>query len=269
MNEFLRISQAAARAAGEILISEMGKARISEKRPGDFVTHVDFRSQQCIQQIIHQSFPDHEFIGEESLFQDGSESERGKIVSREADYCWVVDPLDGTLNYIHQLHSFSISIGLKFRQQVIVGCVFDPVLNEMFVATLGGGAFLNEKPIQVSRATALSQALLVCSFSSRVTRDSDELTRFINILCDGHASIRRLGSAALNLCYVACGRLDGYWATSVQSWDVAAGSLILREAGGILSSINGFEFDLNDPQLIAAASPQLGREMASYLSIRD
>jgi myo-inositol-1(or 4)-monophosphatase len=250
-------------------MEDLGNAPATEKGPGDFVTQTDIRSQDCIQQIIHQSYPEHAFIGEELSNRREPGRRRSSDDSNGIDYCWIVDPLDGTLNFIHQLYSFSVSIGLKFRQQIIVGCVFDPMLDEMFVATRGGGAFLNGIPIHVSHITTLRKALLVCSFSSRVSRDGDELARFINILCDGRASIRRLGSAALNLCYVASGRLDGYWATSIRPWDVAAGSLVLTEAGGHLINIDGMAFSLDDPRLIAAASPQLGEEMASYLSLRN
>ena len=153
--------------------------------------------------------------------------------------------------------------------QIVAGCVHDPMLREMYRAVLGGGAFLNDRPICSSGRESTDHALLVCSFSRDVLRGSIEVERFVRILCDTRAHVRRLGSAALNLCYVACGRLDGYWATSVNAWDVAAGSLILTESRGCIEQMDGSTFNHFDPRFIAAATPQLAAELRQYLHLEQ
>ena len=250
VNEFLKVCQTAASAGGAELIRRMGKASVSEKNPGDFVTEADLASQQAIRDIIHSAFPAHSFVGEED-----SDSQAALEQLDEQEFCWIVDPLDGTTNYIHQLRSFSVSVALTYRGQVIVGTVLDPVLNENYYASRGNGAFLNGTPIRTSDCNELGKSLLVCSFSSRVAADSPEIKRFVNIM-QKVGSVRRLGSAALNFCYVACGRLDAYWATCVNAWDVAAGTLILEEAGGVISGLDGQPFHLSRPRFVASANPQ-------------
>ena len=245
VDEFLKVCRAAAKAGGEQLVRLMGTANVSEKKPGDFVTEADFASQKAIREVIMAAFPAHSFVGEED---DGS------LDSLDTEgFCWIVDPLDGTTNYIHQLRSFSVSVALAYQGELIVGTVLDPLLEEDYYAARGKGAFLNGEPIQTSKIQELGRALLVCSFSSRVAPDSPEIKRFVNIM-QQVGSVRRLGSAALNFCYVACGRLDAYWATSVNSWDVAAGTLILREAGGVISGLDGQPYDLNHPRFVASAN---------------
>ena len=258
--DFLSAAKSAARAAGEVLKEWLGKAQVTEKGPGDYVTQADLASQQKIQQLLQSSFPNHDFKGEEN---PAVTDHHGP--SNNAEFCWVVDPLDGTTNYIHQLRSFSVSIALLQRGRIVVGVVYDPLLDEMFAASLGSGATLNEDPIAVSRCSDINQSLLVCSFSTQVQIDSIELRRFTNILCHTNSSIRRLGSAALNLAYVACGRLDGYWATSLNLWDMAAGTIILTEAGGVIEHIDSKPLQLDDPQFVAANNTELLREISAAL----
>lgn len=261
-SDFLVVCKAAARAAGEVLKDGMGKAPVTEKSPGDFVTQADIASQEAIEAMIHTSFPTHGFLGEENQSADDKPNQ---LVDYE--FCWVVDPLDGTTNYIHQLRSFSVSIALLHRGKIVAGIVYDPLLDEMYAASLGGGATLNEAPIRVSQCTNIDQSLLVCSFSTNVQQDSIELKRFTNILCNTQSTIRRLGSAALNLAYVACGRLDGYWATSLKLWDMAAGTLILTEAGGVIEHIDGKPLQLDDPQFVAANNPRLLSQVSKWLQV--
>ena len=253
----------AARIGGHELLKWMGKTKTSEKNPGDFVTQADFASQKAIHDFLSDHFPNHGFVGEED---DGTDQqfENGQL-------CWIVDPLDGTKNYIHGLRSFSVSIALvqinnESVDQILAGAVLDPAIDECYSAGLGTGAELNGQPIQVSGETELREAMLVCSFSTRVSRDSAEVHRFLNLL--GQAgSIRRLGSAALNLCYLACGRLDGYWASSLQCWDVAAGALILTEAGGDIVDLNGAPFKLRLPSMLATSSPGLREKILPALQV--
>ena len=261
-SDFLVVGETAARAAGEVLKDWMGKAPVTEKGPGDFVTQADIASQETIESMIRTSFPTHGFLGEEN---QSAEDKTNPLV--DSEFCWVVDPLDGTTNYIHQLRSFSVSIALLQRGKIVVGIVYDPLLDEMYAASLGGGATLNEAPITVSQCRHIDQSLLVCSFSTNVQQDSIELKRFTNILCNTQSSIRRLGSAALNLAYVACGRLDGYWATSLNIWDMAAGTLILTEAGGVIEHIDGKPLQLDDPQFVAANNRQLLNQASKWLQV--
>jgi myo-inositol-1(or 4)-monophosphatase len=192
----------------------------------------------------------------------------GDGIPSPSDYCWIVDPLDGTTNYIHQLPSFSISIALQYRGEILVGCVHDPVLRETYTAIRHRGAELNGQPIRTSGRRETNQSLVVCSLPTVLVRESPELRRMINILCDSKATLRRLGSAALNLCYIASGRLDAYWTTFASVWDVAAGALILQEAGGTLVHLDGGNFDWNDLQFVAASTRDLGAEMVQLLSIK-
>ena len=254
--DFLEAAIEAAKLGGDKLIEWMGKVDVKEKGPRDLVTQADFESQQAISDYLLGKFPDHEFLGEES--------DEKSLVSKADKYCWVVDPLDGTVNYVHQLNSFSVSIALRLGSETLVGVVYDPVIGEMFTAVTGEGAQLNGKPIAHSRCTELEKALVVCSFSSSVDRHHPEVERFLRVL--GKAgSIRRLGSAALNLCFVACGRSDSYWATGLNCWDIAAGWLILQESGALMKTIEGGEVDFFTPKFCAAATEELYAAMQEHL----
>ena len=238
----------------------MGKVDVREKGPRDLVTQADFESQQAISDYLLERFPEHEFLGEES--------DEKSLVSKADKYCWVVDPLDGTVNYVHQLNSFSVSIALRYGSETVVGVVYDPVIDEMFSAIKGEGAQLNGSPISHSRCTELEKALVVCSFSSSVDRHHPEVERFLRVL--GQAgSIRRLGSAALNLCFVACGRSDSYWATGLNCWDIAAGWLILQEAGAVMKTISGEAVDFFEPKFCAAATEELFLAMQQHLLLEE
>jgi myo-inositol-1(or 4)-monophosphatase len=259
LSQFQKLCEFAARTGGQILVRRLGNVSAIDKTGGGPVTQADFEAQAAIRKLITENYPQHAFLGEENTGISESRT--------QSDYCWIVDPLDGTLNYLRQLPPFSVSVALRFRDQVIAGAIFDPVLGECFSAALGRGANLNGQPIAVSDCRAVAKSLLVCSLPMRVTRTSPEITRLLNVVCDGGATFRRLGSAALNLCYVACGRLDGYWATSVEIWDVAAGALIVVEAGGQIRHINGSEFDASDPKLVVASTPELLQQLLPLLAV--
>lgn len=259
MQAYIDVCEAAARQGGRVLMDWLGRIEAREKAPKDLVTEADVASQEAIAKLILDAFPDHGFLGEES----GADGAR---VSRpDEEYCWVVDPLDGTTNYVHQFPNFSVSVALEQRGQLLAGTIFDPISDECFVATRGGGAFLNGQPLRVSSCGQLREALVAASFSADVDRTSEEISGFLEVLVECQA-LRRIGSAALNLAYLAAGRLDGYWATSVKPWDVAAGVLLIQEAGGVLTGIDGGPFDLARPLFAAAATPDLHAQLLDCLA---
>jgi myo-inositol-1(or 4)-monophosphatase len=186
------------------------------------------------------------------------------IPARSSDYRWIVDPLDGTANYVHRLQTYAVSIALQQGNHLVLGVVYDPVSEECFTAQRGEGARLNGLPLKTSECPRLDQAMIAVSFSANIERGSIEITRFIEAL-HSCRSVRRLGSAALNLAYLAAGRLDSYWATSVQAWDVAAGFLLVEEAGGKITALDGQPVELESPQFLATANPALHDLMLAVL----
>ena len=260
--EFLTVCERAARAGGEKLVEMRHRVFVQEKSRRDLVTDADVASQRIIREIVQGAFPDHEFIGEEDELAPQCGTSWGPQDRANAGYRWIVDPLDGTANFVHGMANFAVSVALQRGTDVLVGVVFDPVANECFSAAQGRGAFVNGTPIRTSQCVALDQAMVASGFSAHVERNSPEITRFIDVLLTSQ-SVRRLGSAALNLSYVAAGRMDAYWATSVKAWDVAAGALILREAGGLISRLDGSPFRLDEPELVAAATSELLGELIS------
>ena len=260
MADFLAVCEQAARVGGQVLLDWQGKFKWREKGKHDLVTEADLASQQAIREVLLGAFPDHEFLGEE----DGDALAASHNVAQA--YRWIVDPLDGTANYVHSLPNYAVSIGLEHEGEIICGVVYDPTSSECFAAAKGRGATLNGQTISVSDCRLLDQAMIAASFPPLVERDSPEITRFIEVLIRSQ-SVRRFGSAALNLCYVANGRLDGYWATSVKMWDIAAGMLILQEAGGLMTSLTGGKLVLAKPELIASASPELNAALVEVLRL--
>lgn len=253
MGEFVQVAEDAARRAGEVLLHWLERKSVREKGPKDLVTEADIEAQAVIRSTLLKSFPDHGFHGEE-----------GDPIPGRGGWEWVVDPLDGTTNFVHQLPGFAVSIALRQQQRPVVGVVFDPLARECFVAAAGQGARRNGVPIRPSSCRTLSAALVAASFSPAVRRGSLEIERFIEVLEESQ-SLRRLGSAALNLCYVAMGRLDAYWTTSVRSWDVAAGALILAESGGIITNLQGGPLDLDRPELVAASQRSTHQELMAVI----
>ena len=264
MPELVTICEKAARTGGSVLLSWMDRFETREKGPKDLVTDADLASQQAIRDIVLGEFPDHEFLGEEDDALDTK-----AINSPRADTCrWLVDPLDGTTNYVHRLPMFSVSVAVERGGEILAGAVFDPIASECYTAQSGQGAWLNGAPLSTSNCERISEALLAASFSANVPRNSDEVVRFVEVLHSCQA-LRRMGSAALNLSYLAAGRLDGYWATSVKPWDVAAGILLVREAGGIATGVDGGPLDLARPKFAAAATPTLHKQLVGLLRADD
>lgn len=246
--DYIKICEEAVRAGGATVQDWIGRFQVHEKGPADLVTQADLTSQEVIRRMVLGAFPDHCFLGEEEAGNGGP--------IRRSPYRWIVDPLDGTTNYVHQVPHYAVSLALEHEGEVLVGAVFDPVLKECFAAVLGRGAWLNGRPIHTSTVPELSQALGATGFPANLPPDNPDLPVFIEAAyrCQ---SVRRMGSSSLNLCYVAAGRFDVYWSFSTKIWDVAAGALILREAGGVISAPDGGDFVLEDARLLAAANQPL------------
>ena len=264
MNEqHLQVAIDAAKAGAVELMSRRDNRVVQEKAPRDLVTDADLASQKAIRKILLQKYPDYVFVGEEDGENNPPDAVRRGDSS--APPCWVVDPLDGTVNYVHQLQSFAVSIGLYARGKMRLGVVYDPVTEELFSGIDGAGATCNGQPINVSDCSDLNDSLVACSFPAGVRGGDPEVLRFVRIL-EQCRSLRRLGSCALNMCYVAAGRLDAYWATNVSAWDSAAGTVIAREAGAILTGYQGAEMDDWNPRFCVAATLPLHQAMVSLLS---
>lgn len=237
-----------AKNAGQILKDGYGKEhQIQHKGIIDLVTEIDKKSEDYLISEIRAKFPEHTILGEES----------GKLNGSNQGGMWLIDPLDGTSNYAHGLPIFSVSIGYQVAGEMQLGVVYDPMMDECFVAEKGQGAYLNGKQIHVSDTQELIKAMLVTGFPYNVhSTKENNLDYFSNFILHAQA-VRRLGSAALDLCYVASGRLDGYWELQLQAWDAAAGILILSEAGGIATNMDGTPFKLEPPYAMVASNPIL------------
>ena len=247
----LNFVEGLARKAGQILYDNYEKELdIKFKGEIDLVTHVDHESERFLIHEIKQNFVGHKFLAEESGESDG-----------ESDHLWIIDPLDGTVNFAHGVPFFCVSIAYAYKGEVNLGVVYDPMRNEMFSAERGVGAKLNQRPLKVKETELLKQSLLVTGFPydawTTKTNNFDNYEHF------GKQSqgVRRLGSAALDLCYIAAGRLDGYWELSVKAWDIAAGGLIAEEAGAKVTNIKGQHNYWETPVSVIAANPRLHQQI--------
>lgn len=256
--EFLKAAEDAARLAGGILEEWGEKFTAREKSPANLVTEADFASQTGIYDFLRSHFPEHRFLGEEGLSREEGNS----------PYRWIIDPLDGTSNYVHRFPYYAVSIGLEYEGEVIAGAIFDPNRNEMFSAARAQGAHLNGVKIQVSDREELQQALCMASLPVKVSRHHPAVQRFLEIL-ETAQSVQRTGSAALNLCAVACGRIEAFWSQSLKPWDMAAGILIVREAGGRVTRTNGSPFQLDIPDLLATNGRNLHLALVERFATAD
>lgn len=240
-----------ARGAGEILLSGYGKNHnIQSKTTAiDLVTEMDHRSEAYLISAIQSRFPGHRIMAEEN----------GETIGQDG-HLWYIDPLDGTVNYAHHIPVFCVSIAYARQGQVELAVVYDPLRDECFSAELGRGAFLNGELIAVASAETLQSALLATGFPYDVHQTHTNLELFSRFVVRAQG-IRRLGSAALDCCYVACGRLDGYWEPVVAPWDIAAGALIAREAGAIVTDVQGGDHYLEPPCTILTANPTVHAQM--------
>jgi len=243
MEPTLNIAINAARSAGDIILrymDQIDRVKISSKNKNDFFSEVDVKAEQAIINTIRKAYPNHGFIAEESGVQED-----------ESDYIWIIDPLDGTTNYIHGYPFFCISIALKVKNRLEHAVVYDPLRHEFFTASRGRGAQLNDRRIRVSKQNQLEGALLGTGFPFRRPSLAELYLPTFEAMFGKCAGVRRCGSAALDLCYVACGKLDGFWEFGLNSWDIAAASLIIREAGGLVSDLQGGEQYLKSGNIVA------------------
>jgi myo-inositol-1(or 4)-monophosphatase len=248
MHPMLNIAVRAARRAGSIINRAAlgGEALVVKtKRANDFVTQVDRAAEEAIIEIVRKAYPDHGFLAEES-----------GTTSKDAEYRWIIDPLDGTTNFIHGFPQYGVSIGIEHRGALTHAVVYDPAKNELFTASRGRGAFLNDRRVRVSKCVRLQDALIGTGFPFREVSRLDLYTRQLAHFMRTSAGVRRAGAAALDLAYVACGRLDGFWELGLSPWDMAAGALLIQEAGGLVGDLEG-EAGFMQSGDICAATPKI------------
>ena len=233
----------AGRQAGAILQNYVRSGfRIEHKDRINLVTDADHAAEQCVIDRIRKQFPRHRFLAEE----------RGRVERSPSPYLWVIDPLDGTTNFAHGYPAYCVSIGLEYEGRCVLGVVFDPSRNELFTATHSGGAYLNGQPIRVSSTSSLENSLLVTGFAYDIREAArNNLDHFVKFALKAQG-LRRTGSAALDLCYIAAGRFDGFWEVSLNPWDMAAGSVMVREAGGQLTNFLGNDLSIYGQELVAS-----------------
>lgn len=252
-DDLLNVTIKAAKLAGEVILANIGgltKDDINQKRASDFVTKIDIESENVIIRTIRESFPHHSILAEESS-KDNNERD---------GFQWIIDPLDGTTNYIHGYPVFSVSIAVAFKGEIIAGVILDPLRDELFTAEKGKGTFLNNNALRVSEAGMLKESLISTGFPFRKKENIDLYLMLFKNLFYKVGDIRRAGSAAIDLAYVASGRCDGFFELGLGPWDIAAGSIIIKEAGGIITDFGGGDDYLATGNVVAGP-PALHKEM--------
>ncbi|NBS98126.1 MAG: inositol monophosphatase [Betaproteobacteria bacterium] len=254
----LNVAVKAARAAGAIInraALDVEAVRISQKQVNDFVTEVDLASEAIILETLLTAFPHHGILAEESGSTHGDPN---------ADHIWIIDPLDGTTNFIHGFPVYCVSIALSVRGKIEQAVIYDPSRNDLFTATKGRGAFMNERRIRVSKRTNLSECLISTGFPFRKGDNFNQYLRMMGDVMQRTAGLRRPGAAALDLAYVAAGFTDGFFETGLSPWDVAAGSLLVTEAGGLVGNLTG-EADFLEQKECLAGSPRIYGQLVNIL----
>jgi myo-inositol-1(or 4)-monophosphatase len=257
MHPLLNVAVKAARRAGALInraALDRGALDVRAKRANDFVTQVDRAAEAAIIDIVHRAYPDHAILAEES----------GSSASKSNEYCWIIDPLDGTTNFIHGFPQYCVSIGVQHRGATVHGVVYDPGKNELFTGSKGRGAFLDDRRMRVSRCPQLKDALLATGFPFKELSRLDLYVRQMKTLMQSASSLRRAGAAALDLAYVAAGRVDGFWEMGLAPWDMCAGSLLVQEAGGLVGDLQGEQSYMESGD-IAAATPKVFDELLRAL----
>lgn len=251
MQPMLNIAVRAARSAGELILrstDSVSRLTVDQKGKNDYASEVDRMAEREIISIIKAAYPEHAILAEESGKHKGN------------DFVWIIDPLDGTTNFLHGFPQYSVSIALKYKGKLEVGVVYDPLRDELFTAKRGGGAMLNNRRLRVTNQNSLKGALIGTGFPFKTDRDLDAYLGMFRALTTECAGIRRAGSAALDLAYVAAGRMDGYWEIGIMEWDMAAGILLIKEAGGVVT-----DFSFNDNYLesgnVIVGSPKMHQLM--------
>lgn len=244
MHPLVNIAKKAAFAAGEVIMRhtyKLNDLHITEKETNHFVSEVDIKAEQVIIDTIRKAYPDHSILTEES----------GNLPGGEDEYVWIVDPLDGTHNYLHGLPYYAVSIGIQIKNRVEHAVIYDPHKNECFTATRGGGAQCNDRRIRVASRSSLKEALITSSYSSQGAQSRQQYLSTFEAFFEKCLGVRRMGAAALDLAYVAAGRFDGVWSTGLKPWDIAAGSLLVKESGGLVGDINGAEEYMKNGNIVA------------------
>lgn len=256
MQPLLNIAITAARQAGDIILRHMeqvDRLKVTAKSSDEYFSEVDIKAEQAIINTIHKAYPEHGIIAEESGIYNG-----------DAESVWIIDPLDGTTNYLHGFPFFSVSIAHRVKNRIEHAVVYDPLRHECFSASRGRGAQLNDRRIRVSKKTLLSDALLGTGFPFRNVTLAKRYLPTFEVLIGKCVGVRRTGSAALDLAYVASGRLDGFWEFGLRPWDIAAGALLVKEAGGMISSLEGGE-DYMKQGDVAAGTPKVFKSLLQTL----
>jgi myo-inositol-1(or 4)-monophosphatase len=252
-----RVGIAAAYKGAQTLRNQFGKvSQIDKKGAFNLVTKADTDSETQIIAIIRDAFPDHTILSEESGANQGT-----------TKYRWVIDPLDGTTNFVHQLPIFSISIAFEVRHKIVLGLVLNPMDGELFSAIAGRGAELNGNLINVSSTASVSESLLVTGFPYNFSKVMEPVMKRFTICQNASQGVRRLGSAALDICYVACGRFDGFWEQNLNPWDTAAGVIIAAEAGAAITNFSNAFFSLNQQEILVT-NGKIHQEMLSLLKLK-
>jgi myo-inositol-1(or 4)-monophosphatase len=267
----LAVGEAAARAGGAVLRDWLGRFAVNLKSARDFVTEADYASQREVRRLLAAAFPADGFVGEEADLGVG-QPPSGQPGHAGSGRRWIVDPLDGTTNYVHGFPAYCVSVALADGDDLLAGAIYDPVRDECFTAAKGRGAWLDGKPLRTPRITAPGDAIAAVSFPPHVTSESPSVADFLAVMPHVHA-IRRTGSTALNLAYLACGRMHVFWARQIACWDAAAGLLIVREAGGAVGPFPTAAADgtrggirLDDPAFLAASTPELLAAVGAMLA---
>ncbi len=269
MSQYLESAIEAARLAGAIQREKLGKVGFREKGRADLVTEVDLASQEVICGVLQKAFPSHSFLGEEQGKGLLTERQCGTNAPERNPLTWIIDPLDGTTNFIHRVPLFGPSIALACGNEILCGVIYNPISDELFTAENGSGAYLNGSRISVGNPPDLEHSLASVSFPTQCQETSPDFLAFLVMLTETQA-IRRIGSTALNLAFLADGRFDLVSCQTAHVWDVAAGVLIAREAGAFISGPDGAPFDLASPGVIAAANQNLWEEyFESFESLED
>jgi myo-inositol-1(or 4)-monophosphatase len=258
MHPMLGIAVRAARRAAAIInraARDVELLRVTRKRPNDFVTEVDHAAEQAIIDVLRRAYPDHAILAEESGATAGSP---------ESEYTWIIDPLDGTTNFIHGFPQYAVSIALRHKNLITQGVIYDPTKNELFTASRGRGAYLNERRLRVSKRPQLAEALIGTGFPFRELQNLDEYLAMFRELTARTAGLRRAGAASLDIAYVAAGRLDGFWELGLSAWDMAAGALLVQEAGGLVGDFRG-ESGYLDSGRIICGNPKIFAQLLQII----
>lgn len=257
MHPLITIAENAARSAGQIILraaDRLDRVTVTEKSHNDFVTDIDQKAESEIISVIHKAYPNHRILSEESGSSGG-----------ENDVLWIIDPLDGTRNFIHGFPQFSVSIAVQVRDKIEHGVIYDPIRDEMFIASRGRGAKLNNARIRVGTRNKLEKALVGTGFPFRFAELQETYLNLFTTIFPHTGDVRRAGSAALDLAYVAAGRLDAFWEMHLSLWDIAAGTLMIKEAGGLVSDFTGSEKYLESGDVVAG-NPKLLKALLQLIA---